>query len=82
MKIKNTKGILILEQIKFDNTLKRTVIKNNDAGMNLHMILTTYINRSTNTVYLVLYEAPENEWKNDRNTVNVFIKNMKFNDKY
>lgn len=30
--MKNQKGILILEQIKFDDTLKRTVIKNNDTS--------------------------------------------------
>lgn len=32
MKMKNTKGLLVIEQIKFDDTLKRTVMKNNSTS--------------------------------------------------
>lgn len=30
--MKNTKGLLVIEQIKFDDTLKRTVMKNNSTS--------------------------------------------------
>lgn len=32
MKVSKTKGMVVLEQIKFDDTLKRKVMKNNDTS--------------------------------------------------
>jgi hypothetical protein len=75
----------ILESFKNDDgkfSMTRSTIKIQKDNYFIRILLQTYINQKTNSIYIIIYETPEKEWNSNWRTFDTVLTNLNLSNDF